>query len=355
MTEVNSVKLSEIEVHPAKKSDEPRFKALMQEHHYLGFVPKIGETLWYIAIINGQWVSLLSFSVSALKCAVRDQWIGWDHRRQYGRLKLAVNNNRFLILPGFHMPNLGSRVLGLSLRRLSLDWQRLFDHPIVLVETFVDPKRFKGTVYKASNWLCIGKTKGYRRKKQAYIETDEGKLVFVKELKKNARQILSQPILKEPYQIGEEKMLLLADHMRSLPEYFKSIQDPRRGQGKRHKLSTILGIAAGAVLCGMQGYKAISDWANNLGQKARERFDCRYENGKYIVPSESIIRDILIRVDPISLDDAIRRWNEDHGQSDESLAIDGKTMCNAIDSGSRQTHIMSAVGHKTNQCYTQKK
>ncbi len=347
--------LTELIVRPVVKSEEGEYKRLMQKHHYLGFVPKIGETAWYIAEYRGKWVSLINFSVSALKCANRDQWIGWDHRRQYGRLKLVVNNNRFLILPDFHIQNLASKVLSLCLKRLTDDWQKRFSHKIVLVETFVDPVRFMGTVYKASNWLCIGKTKGYRRKKQAYISADEGKLIFVKELTRDARRILSQPILDNSYQTGEVKMLLTAEHMRSLPDFFKTIEDPRRGQGKRHKLSTILGIAAGAILCGMQGYKAISDWASSLGPKARERFDCRFENGKYEVPSESIIRDLLVRVDPVNLDRAIQQWNETYSQTDESLAIDGKTMCNAIDNKGRQTHIMSAVGHDSKRCYTQKK
>ncbi len=142
-------------------------------------------------------------------------------------------------------------------------------------------------------------------------------------------------------------MLLTAEHMRSLPVFFKTIEDPRRGQGKRHKLSTVLSIAAGAVLSGMQGYKPMSDWAGNLGSKARERFICRYENGKYEVPSESIIRDLLVRVDPVSLDCAIQQWNETYSQTDESLAIDGKMMCNAVDNKGRQTHIMSAIAFYT--------
>lgn len=349
------MELTKIDVRPVLKVEEQKYQRLMAEHHYLGFVRKIGETVWYVAEYRKDWVSLLGFSVSALKCGERDKWIGWDHRRQYGRLKLIVNNNRFLILPDFHVPNLASRVLSLCLKRLTSDWLKRFSHKIVLVETFVDPNRFQGTVYKASNWVCIGETRGYRRQKVAYVPMDHGKLIFVKELTKNARGILSQPILDNAYQVGEVKMLLTAEHMRSLPDFFRTIEDPRRSQGKRHKLSTVLGIAAGAVLCGMQGYKAMADWATNLGQKARERFDCRYENGKYLVPSESIIRDVLVRVDPQSLDRAIRHWNESYSQTDESLAIDGKTMCNAMDDNGKQTHIMSAVGHDTKRCYTQKK
>jgi hypothetical protein len=105
----------------------------------------------------------------------------------------------------------------------------------------------------------------------------------------------------------------------------------------------------------MRGYKAIADCAESLGQKARERFGCRRQGGRYVVPSESIIRNVLIRVEPAHLDRALRRWNETYAGKDESLAIDGKTMCNALDEQGRQIHVMSVVGHQTQTCYTQKK
>jgi predicted transposase YbfD/YdcC len=149
--------------------------------------------------------------------------------------------------------------------------------------------------------------------------------------------------------------MLSAAQMQSLPAFFREIPDPRRAQGRRHGLSTVLGIAAGAVLCGMRGYKAIADWAESLGQKARERFGCRRAKGRYLVPSESILRNVLIRVDPAHLDRALRRWNETYAGEDESLAIDGKTLCNALDAEGHPTHVMSVVGHQTQTCYTQKK
>jgi hypothetical protein len=149
--------------------------------------------------------------------------------------------------------------------------------------------------------------------------------------------------------------MLQAEHMQSSPYFFSDIPDPRRAQGRRHRLSTVPAIAAGAILCGMRGYRAISDWANSLGPKARERFRCRRENGRSIVSSEFVIRDVLVRVDPIHLDRALQRWNETYGRKDKSLAMDGKTMCNAIDEQGHQTHIMSVVGHETKNCYTQKK
>jgi hypothetical protein len=120
-------------------------------------------------------------------------------------------------------------------------------------------------------------------------------------------------------------------------------------------LPTVLAIATAAVLCGARGYKAIAQWAEDLGQKARARFRCRYRNGRYEVPSRTRIRDVLIRVDPLLLDRALQGWNAQYAEAGEGLAIDGKTMCNAIDEEDRQTHILGVVGHQTRICHTQKK
>ena len=149
--------------------------------------------------------------------------------------------------------------------------------------------------------------------------------------------------------------MLSAEQMRSLPDFFIDIADPRRAQGRRHSLPTVLAIAAGAILCGMRGYKAIADWAQSLGPKARERLRCRRYHGRYRVPSESIVRNVLIRVDPLDLDRALQHWNQAFGQDDTTLAIDGKTMCNALDAQGHQTHVISVVGHQSKACYTQKK
>ena len=356
LPETTALNLKEILVRPVQRFEEERYQALMQVHHYLGAMPKIGETLWYVAVWCGQWVALLSFSAAAWKCAVRDRWVGWDYRHQYDRLKLVSNNSRFLILPDWHYPNLATRTLSLCQRRLPGDWLEIFGHPLVLLETFVDPQRFQGTLYKAANWFYLGHTKGFRRTAQGYSTTAQSpKMVFVKPLQVNARALLSRSILDQSYRTGAPKIMLTAEQMRLLPDFFIDITDPRRTQGRRHSLPAVMAIAAGASLCGMRGYKAISGWAQSLGQKARERFGCRRENGRRVVPSEYVIRDLLIRIDPAELDLALQRWNETYGEDDDSLAIDGKTMCNAIDENGSQTHIMSVVGHQTNSCYTQKK
>jgi len=351
------LKLSKVALRPVHPAEEAQFKQSMQAHHYLGALPKIGNTIWYIATHNDEWVALLSYSASALKCGVREDWIGWRYRHQYDRLHLVANNSRFLILPQHHHKNLASKILSLSKQRIQQDWLERFGYPLLLMETFVDPSRFVGTIYKAANWQFIGKTKGYQRTRKGYSNSrSTPKLVFVLPLQRNARSLLSSDIIPDQYNAGGARMKLTAEQMRSLPDFFREIEDPRRTQGKRHSLHSVLAISAGAVLCGMRGYKAISDWAKALSQLMRERFGCRFQDRKRIVPSEGTIRDILMRVEPAQLDQALQKWNDEYGATDKSLAIDGKTMCNAIDAETgRQTHIMSAVGHQSGQCYTQKK
>jgi hypothetical protein len=352
----SSAALAEIEVRPVERGEERRYQEQMSRHHYLGALAKIGETLWYVATWRGHWVAQLNISAAALKCGVRDRWIGWDFRSQYGRLKLIANNSRFLILPEWHRRNIGSRVLSLTERRVGADWQARFGHPLLLLESFVDPRRFHGGVYRAANWIDLGLTRGYRRIRGGYsAEADAPKRVFVRPLCRDSRARLTHPDRERLELTGAPKIMLNAEQMRALPLCFTTIADPRRAQGRRHRLAVVLGIAAGATLCGMRGYKAISDWADALGQKARERFGCRRENRRYVVPSEFVIRDCLVRIEPEALDRALNAWNQARGLHDDALAMDGKTMKNALDAAGNQTHIMSVVGHDSKRCHAQKK
>ena len=128
---------------------------------------------------DGTWLALAVFSAPALKCRARDSWVGWDFRYQYGRLHLVSNNSRLLILPGHHYRNLGSRFLGLCARRIVGDWPARFGHPLLLLETFVDPARFQGTVYRAANWQAVGHSRGFRRGGAGYCELSTPKRVFL--------------------------------------------------------------------------------------------------------------------------------------------------------------------------------
>jgi hypothetical protein len=348
--------IREIQVRILLPSEQVRYDKLMSEHHYLGSLVKIGECLRYVATWNGQWVSLLSISAAALKCGVRDKWIGWDFRSQYGRLPLIANNSRFLILPDWHLPNLGSRVLSLTERRVVADWVKHFGHPLLLLETFVDPRKFHGGVYRAANWQELGMTRGFRRTSKGYSAAhNEPKMVFIRPLHRDCRALLTHPD-RSLFQLkGENKMSLNANQMRSLPDFFKDIPDPRRKEGRRYQLHVILAMAAAATLCGMRGYKDISTWVNKLGQQGLARFGCRRKNGRYEIPCSNVIRYCIMSVDPQALDRAIQDWLKVWGIKDQCLAMDGKTMKSSRDESGNQTHIMSLIGHDTKSCYAQKK
>ena len=150
-------------------------------------------------------------------------------------------------------------------------------------------------------------------------------------------------------------MTLSAAQMRSLPECFHGIDDPRRRQGRRHALPTVLALATAATLCGMRGYKAISEWVDDLSPKVLQRFRVRRRNGQSRPPSLSAMRSLLIRVDPAQLDAALRAWHEAHGSGDRALAIDGKTIRGAIDDEGKQAHVLGIVGHDSKAPWGQKK
>ena len=350
------VALSEVVVDLVAAQDENRFRAWMQAHHYLGALPGIGETLRYVAHHRGQWLALVVFSAPALKCAARDRWIGWSFAVQFDRLHLLTNNSRFLLLPGAPR-NLGSRVLSLCTRRLVSDWPARFAHPLLLVETFVDPARFHGTVYRAANWVEVGRTRGFRRQRRGYSYREHArpKLVFVHPLCRGARGKLRGAHLDPSLRHGVPKMMLSAAQMRSLPEFFHPIDDPRRRQGRRHALPTVLALATAATLCGMRGYKAISEWVDDLSPKVLERFRVRRRNGQHRAPSLSAMRSVLIRVDPAQLDAALRAWHQAHGSADTALAIDGKALRGAIDDEGHQAHVLGIVGHDSKAPLEQKK
>ncbi len=229
--------LSEVAVDIVAAADEARFRDLMQTHHDLGAVPGMGETVRYVAHHRGCWLALAVFSAPALKCGARDHWIGWDRGVQFGRLHLVTTNSRFLILPGGER-NLGSRVLSLCTRRLVRDWPARFGHDVLLAETFVDPVLFRGAVYRAANWIEIGRTRGFARDRHGSSEHARPKLVFLHPLCRGARARLGAADLDPRLRHGVPKMTLSAAQMRSLPEFFQHIDDPRRRQGRRHALPT---------------------------------------------------------------------------------------------------------------------
>ena len=140
------------------------FNCLLSQYHYLGHHNTVGENMGYlIRDRHERPVACLLFGSAAWKCADRDAFLGWDHDQRKRNLQGLTNNTRFLILPWITVPHLASHVLGLIARRIRKDWQTKYGHPVHALETFVDQSRFRGTCYRAANWLRLGETRGRSR------------------------------------------------------------------------------------------------------------------------------------------------------------------------------------------------
>lgn len=144
----------------ADKADSHLWNEYIERYHYLGYQPLPGAQLRYFARARGEVVGLLGFGAAAWTTAPRDQFIGWTREQRRARLHLVTNNARFLILPWVTSRHLASRLLGMAARRLPGDWAVRYGYRPVLLETFVERERFKGTCYKAANWTCLGETTG---------------------------------------------------------------------------------------------------------------------------------------------------------------------------------------------------
>jgi hypothetical protein len=173
------------------------FKSLIYQYHYLGFDMTVGENLKYMVYSKkGQLLACLLFGSSAFSCAPRDNFIGWDAKSRKSNLIYTTNNTRFLILPWVRVEHLASHVLGLICKRIASDWKSKYGHPLYLLETFVQKDRFKGTCYKAANWICVGETTGRSRNDRYGTLQVPIKDIYLYPLSKNFKEVLqdaSQP------------------------------------------------------------------------------------------------------------------------------------------------------------------
>jgi len=172
-------------------TEEARWNKLIRKHHYLKEHRMVGESLRYVAKQNGRWIALLGWSSAAFHLGPREAWIGWTAaQRNAGRHLLACNARFALLTPKSQAPNLASHLLSLNLKRLSDDWQQHYDHPLLLVETYVDPQRFEGTCYRAANWVCLGRTTGRGKQSNSYVPNRSIKEVLGYPLTKRFRELL---------------------------------------------------------------------------------------------------------------------------------------------------------------------
>ena len=185
--------LGTLAVRPLQPAERPLWKALLARYHYLGYRRDVGEQLGYVAFLEGQLVACLAWGAAAYRNAPREAYLGWDPPTKRARLPWVVQNTRFLLLPWVRVPHLASKLLAATCRRLSADWQAAYGHELLLAETFVDPARFRGTCYRAANWLCLGSTRGAGKRGNRYRRHGAPKLVFVYPLHPRARDRLAAP------------------------------------------------------------------------------------------------------------------------------------------------------------------
>lgn len=165
----------------------------IDRYHYLRYQPLNGAQLRYFVWSDNRPLALLGFAGAAWKLQARDRFIGWSARQRQARLHLIVNNSRFLILPWVRCHNLASRVLAICARRLAADWQQRYGYRPVLLETFVEAPRFKGTCYRAANWACVGQTRGRGKRDVHHRYALPRKFVWIYPLAPDPRRILCAP------------------------------------------------------------------------------------------------------------------------------------------------------------------
>jgi hypothetical protein len=327
--------LGQIQVVPVTGREERRrFQKLLRKHHYLSGLKAVGEQMYYAAVdAPGNWLALLLFSAAAKHLKHRDQWIGWTRPQRDRRLSLVVNNSRFLILPQAHLPNLGSRVLRLTLDRLSADWQARYGHPVLVVETFVDPEQFQGTVYRANGWREVGLTDGWGRcRRDFYVQHDKPKRLFVREIVKNARRSLQAEHLKPALAGVEKKAGARCYHkcaqIQALREHFKVLSD-YRGRVESYPVWSLVTLMLLAILCDApRGQKDLAKLARRLTQHQRRALGIRPNpQGYFPAPSQSTFSRLLSGVDARRLNEvllAIQAQVRGQPPPDELIAVDGK-------------------------------
>lgn len=311
-----------------------RGQALLQEHHYLGGLQAVGEQMHYaVADAQGEWVAVLIFAAAALHLRPRDAWIGWSDEQRRRRLAFVANNVRFLLLPHRTVPNLGSAALSRVLARLSADWQVRYGHPVLIVETFVDPERFQGTVYRASGWTELGRTKGHGRQARDFYETHgKPKRLFARELAPNARRNLQAAQLKPALAPVEAKVpvrcTLKVAQLESLSSLFRQVPDYRQRVG-RYPLFALLGITAAAYLADCpRGQKDLKGFAGRLSSAQRRALGVRCnEHGQCPAPSQPTFSRMFKRVSEKAIEGVLlahQRQVRGEPDPDDMVVLDGK-------------------------------
>jgi hypothetical protein len=192
--ECSLAQLGPLEIRQVRRTSAERlFESFLEEHHYLGYTRPIGEHLKYLVFARDQPVAALAWSSAPRHLKPRDRFIGWCGSQRRAHLHLLAYNSRFLIAPWVKVPQLASHLLGRVARQIAADWQALYQHPVWLLETFIDPERFRGTCYQAANWIYLGLTTGRGKDDQTHRPNRSLKQLWVYPVRPDFRRLLGVP------------------------------------------------------------------------------------------------------------------------------------------------------------------
>ena len=322
------------------EDEAAEFDRLLGEHHYLGAGQPVGDYLRQAIYLRGDLVALLVWGPACYALKDRDLWIGWSAQQRVERLKLVVQNRRFLVLSAKGAaPNLASQAMGAALRSLLGHWSERFGYAPLLAESFTDPEAHAGTCYKASNWQAVGKSAGYsRHRSDFYVPNDRPKKLWIRPLRDDARAILSGAELPGGFAAALSNapsgtLPLKAGEMKSLHEALREVPDPRSGNA-RFRVGAVLTIAAMALMAGRRDMAEIHRYASKLTQKQRKSLVLPLKKGTqafHQVPGYSVFREVLTRVEPEGFAATLTRWlGQNAGTLPEGLALDGKMVRDAV-------------------------
>jgi hypothetical protein len=334
--------LDGVQLRPIEPHERPRFDQLLIEGHYLHSAEFVGEQMRYVAEFQVQWVSLLVWSAGAYKLKLREEWIGWSDRQKRRRLALVVNNSRFFIPEPYHIPNLASRVMKLNLQRLSADWEQLYQHGVLVAETFVDPEQFRGTTYQVSGWTLLGKTKGFQRSQRDFYQAhDRPKQLWVRELQDGARTVLRgrnlPPACRACEQDRPPDCPQSPEELRPMKVFFGDIPE-WHVRKPDFPIDSLVAVTVCAMLCKVcLGQRDLAGFARNLTRDQMKALgfprDWSSRIHRFIPPSESTFARMLQHLDHQALQKALLRWL-DHllGKRDpkgDQVSADGKELLNS--------------------------
>lgn len=329
--------LDHLQVRPLRTDEFARCDELIVREHYLHDATLVGEHLRYVATYKGRWLAVATWSGASFHIKARDQFIGWTAEQCRCRRPLIANNSRLLVLEGCHSANLISKFMKRMLACLSQDWQERWGHPLAMVESFVDPQRFRGTAYKVSGWSHLGRTAGWKRDAaDFYLKHDAPKQIWVRELVSKACVKLRAPQLPAEWAGAELDLMprcrVKADEIRSLMEWLrKELVEFRRPQALAYPLAGMIALVVMAMATGVrQGPDALAQYADTLsqGQLRALRFRTDGHTRRIRCPKKTVFHHVLNAVDGAVLERLLLRWQEQllGPVQDQIVIVDGKKM-----------------------------